>query len=253
MFSTSFNSVAGIGKRARFESANYSRPPLNPQLHDTPSSSSQATSSSSSSLPTTASLETPSSHSVSPPIHRTSTTTTTSKSGPSTGAQAVVTGNRRGNKTKAEVPISCVSCGRKLARLILRGQKHDLEVPYEASFHCLNCADGGGGGGAAMEESPGASSISERSPSESSQIGQGSGGLSSRRTSTVSTSTSTPSSTATPSMPTVPTTFRKKNKRLDAGQATLTACDVCLMDRAKGSVLPREPEKGHTIEVEEVS
>ncbi|GAA5947000.1 hypothetical protein JCM3765_002112 [Sporobolomyces pararoseus] len=243
LLNSSISNVAGIGKRTRFDSANYSRPPLNPQPHltGTPSSSSQATasSSSSSSLPTTSSLET-SQTSVSPPVSRNSS----KQAGPTTTAvPTIIPGTRRGNKTKVDVPISCISCGRKIARLILRGQKHELEVPYEATFTCLSCSDSaeaGGGGGSGIEESPGGQSVgsSERSPSYSPHVGN-----SSRRASIVSTSGSTPTSTST-----APATFRKKNKRLDAGQATLTACDVCLMDRAKGSVLPREPEKGHSID-----
>ncbi|GAA5979249.1 hypothetical protein JCM5350_006941 [Sporobolomyces pararoseus] len=248
LLSSTISNVAGIGKRTRFDSANYSRPPLNPQPHlsDTPSSSNSlatASSSSSSSLPTTASLDI-SQTSVSPPLSR----DLNKSAGPTTTALPTsIPPTRRGNKTKVDVPISCISCGQKLARLILRGQKHELEVPYEATFTCLSCSNsaesGGGGGGSGIEESPGGQSVgsSERSPSYSPHVG-----TSSRRTSIVSTSASTPTSTSNSTAP--PATFRKKNKRLDAGQATLTACDVCLMDRAKGSVLPREPEKGHSID-----
>lgn len=289
----------GIGKRARFDSAHYARPPLNPQPRHfgsassstTPSSSSQATNSSTS-LPTTTTTSTRSTSldqyaagstnsttsSVSSPVPAATTTTSAMTSQPrlvSTSVQPTTTpsttaaaptvlipSNRRGNKSKVDVPIACVSCQRKLARLILRGQKHELEVPFEASFHCLDCVaaiergggDAGSGGGTAFEESPGGTStttMSERSPSDSPHVfPPGMGGPGSRRTSTVSnpSSTATGVAAATGSSVPIPTTFRKKNKRLDVGHATLTACDVCLMDRAKGSVLPREPDKGHTID-----
>ncbi|GAA5876002.1 hypothetical protein JCM16303_006989 [Sporobolomyces ruberrimus] len=221
--SLSNTSSAGLGKRTRFESANYERPPLTTQPHmtGTPSSSSQQTSSSSSSLPTAASIDDQNPSESPAPV------VSASSSGP-----AVVTGNRRGTKTKIDVPIHCVSCGSRIARLILRGQKYELDVPYEAIFHCLNCASPAPDGGTEDSPSNTGTNQSERSLSNSPHAEM------TRRTSTTSTSTSTP---------TIPSTFRKKNKRLDAGQSIMTACDVCLMDRATGSVLPREPEKGHTI------
>ncbi|GAA5905204.1 uncharacterized protein JCM6883_006319 [Sporobolomyces salmoneus] len=228
------NPPSGVGKRTRINSSNYSRPPLNPQDHlsGTPPISSQPiiSSSSSSALASTSSTPLPPA-----PLNR---STSKVKAKATTTTLAIPTSNRKGNKTKIDVPVSCVSCGRSLARLILRGLKRELEVPFEASFTCLECdatAEGGGGGN---EESPaGSNSLGERSPSGSPHAGTG--GPSSSGVSNPSTSASAPS---------MPTTFRKKNKRLDAGQATLTACDVCLMDRAKGSVQPREPDKGHTID-----
>lgn len=121
-------STSGAGKRTRIDSANYIRPPLQPFLEH-PSSSSQYAPSSSSSLPTASSTS-----------HATSSTSVSSSSlppvavpqPPNKPAPATSkTTNRRGTKTKVDVPISCNSCGVRLARLILRGQKHELDVPYE--------------------------------------------------------------------------------------------------------------------------
>lgn len=222
-------STSGAGKRTRIDSANYIRPPLQPFLEH-PSSSSQYAPSSSSSLPTASSTS-----------HATSSTSVSSSSlppvavpqPPNKPAPATSkTTNRRGTKTKVDVPISCNSCGVRLARLILRGQKHELDVPYETIFHCLNCSpplDTGGGSDQSPLASVQESSASESPPDPRQPAPQ----PRARRLSSTST-------------PQIPKTFRKKNKRLDVG-ATLTACDVCLMDRATGSVLPREPEKGHSI------
>ncbi|GAA6018127.1 hypothetical protein JCM11491_003328 [Sporobolomyces phaffii] len=232
--STAVTSSTGAGKRTRFDSWNYSRPSLAVQPHvaGTPSSSSQQTSSSSSSLPTTASFDNNSLPPVSPDLPLPKPVPSSSNPNP-----VIAPGNRRGNKTKVDVPVSCVTCGDPIARLILRGQKHELEVPYEAVFRCLNCASPGALGGSIDDVSP--STHGERSPSVDSPPVPPS-----RRTSVASNPNSNSTGGTTP---TIPTTFRKKTKRLDVGQATLTACDVCLMDRATGSVLPREPEKGYSI------
>ena len=218
--------TSGAGKRSRIDSANYVRPPLQPFL-DHSSSSSQPVASSSSSLPTISSTSFPS-FPTSLPSSNLPSAAVSQKSAPT----ATTTTTRRGTKTKVDIPISCVSCGLRLARLILRGQKHELDVPYDTVFHCLNCSpplDGEGG--------------SDQSPLTSVQEGSSSESPPDLRQSAPQSRVRRLSSTSTPP---IPTTFRKKNKRLDEG-ATLTACDVCLMDRATGSVLPREPEKGHSI------
>ncbi|GAA5922451.1 uncharacterized protein JCM15063_003306 [Sporobolomyces koalae] len=196
---------SGIGKRTRIDASTYARPPL--------SSHSQLSSFDTS--------------------FRTGSNMSTSGTTPSNVPQAgIKTTNRKGAKTKVEVPVSCVSCGRRLVRLILRGHKHEFETPYECTFHCIECAP---------VDSPG----ENEDGTTSTEVDQTNAVLPNASSEPeFSQSRHSPSAVAPV---THPSSFRKKTKRLDEG-AMLTACDVCLLDRAVGSVLPRHPEQGDTID-----
>ncbi|GAA5863714.1 hypothetical protein JCM1840_000113 [Sporobolomyces johnsonii] len=141
-------------------------------------------------------------------------------------AAASTVPGRKSKKLTVDLDVDCVSCGQPIARLILRGQPHDLAIPHEAVFTCARCMS------SAEEVLPPAVAIPSGLPSASLE--------------------SPPSDSATPSptntaKPSATSSFRKKNKRLNAGGEMLTACDICVRDIATGSVLPLSPELGHSI------
>ncbi|GAA6061679.1 hypothetical protein JCM10212_005971 [Sporobolomyces blumeae] len=155
-----------------------------------------------------------------------SMTTKSTPVAPASKAKSAASTSRRGSRQKVGVSVACVSCGDPIARLVLRGQKHELEVPYQAVFYCLKCSPGG-----ESPQSGSGATDADGSPHDYPPSGPPAS-LAHRRPSQP--------------QPAVPNGFRKKNKRLDAG-ATLTACDVCLMDRATGSVVPLYPESGQQV------
>ncbi|GAA5918312.1 hypothetical protein JCM1841_002165 [Sporobolomyces salmonicolor] len=132
----------------------------------------------------------------------------------------------KGKKLTVDLDVACVSCGQPIARLILRGQPHDIAIPHEAVFTCARCMS------SAEEALPPAVAIPSGLPSASFE-------------SPPSFDSVTPSTTTTAKR-TATSSFRKKNKRLDGGE-TLTACDICVRDIATGSVQPLSPELGHSI------
>ncbi|GAA5958587.1 hypothetical protein JCM21900_003988 [Sporobolomyces salmonicolor] len=132
----------------------------------------------------------------------------------------------KGKKLTVDLDVACVSCGQPIARLILRGQPHDIAIPHQAVFICARCMS------SAEEALPPAVAIPSGLPLAGFE-------------SPPSIDSVTPSTTTT-AKPTATSSFRKKNKRLDGGE-TLTACDICVRDIATGSVQPLSPELGHSI------
>ncbi|GAA5850254.1 hypothetical protein JCM8547_001062 [Rhodosporidiobolus lusitaniae] len=122
-------------------------------------------------------------------------------------ANAATANPRPGKKLTVDLPAACVVCSKPIARLILRGKKHEIDVPHAPVFTCSAC----------HSNSTASPSSHDSPPSDAAPTA----------------STSKRPSIAKPKPP----SFRKKNKRLDDSSA-VTACDVCLRDIAVGGVLP---------------
>ncbi|GAA5976773.1 hypothetical protein JCM11641_000867 [Rhodosporidiobolus odoratus] len=110
---------------------------------------------------------------------------------------------KAGKRVTVDLFTDCVVCKKSLARLILRGKQHEINVPHAAVFTCLSCVEPST---SPSGESPG----SEAAPPPPASTSKGKGKVPS---------------------------FRKKNKRLDE-RSSLTSCDCCLNDIAVGGVLP---------------
>ncbi|GAA6032858.1 hypothetical protein JCM8097_000832 [Rhodosporidiobolus ruineniae] len=126
---------------------------------------------------------------------------------------------RPGKKLTIDLPTACILCAKPIARLILRGKAHEIDVPHAPVFTCSPCHAAAEAAEAAASPSSHDSPTSDPTPP------------SSRRGSTAAPAKKDGKGKGKAA------TFRKKNKRLDE-RSTVTACDVCLRDIAVGGVLP---------------
>ena len=111
-----------------------------------------------------------------------------------------------------DLPVDCEVCSKPLARLILRGQQDELNVPHYPAFKCPEC-------NSSAVKLPDADAEQQSSRSASTK----------------------------PAF----TSFRKRHKRPDS-QSAVNACDVCLRDVAFGAVVPEDQRDRIDFQVEVV-
>ncbi|KAK4058020.1 hypothetical protein OIO90_000759 [Microbotryomycetes sp. JL221] len=132
---------------------------------------------------------------------------------------------RRGSRRSvADEYVNCVTCGKIVAKFILRGTPEDLTLAHTARFKCMTCH------GAEVTET-------------SSETVEGLGGATNDTQHMASVAEDVADMTKAERSTSKPISFRKRhNKRVDSGSTRdcVTACDVCLRDVAVGAVVAED-------------